>query len=163
MVNLIVSSNSSTHEDASFALRALSGVSDTFVSTCVETSRAFFRGRLSGMGKAMSGKCQETRVLVVKYAVVVEECGGREGYEGAVAWLGGGKHPRLRHVISSRSGSVPYWALTSPPILLDDSNFQGISLSPLTAVVDSLRIGAAFNPSRLLSSSIRASTSKSLF
>ena len=82
------------------------------------------------MGKAMSGKCQETRVLVVKYAVVVEECGGREGYEGAVAWLGGGKHPRLRHVISSRSGSVPYWALTSPPVLLNDSKGDLVRLSP---------------------------------
>lgn len=126
MVNLIVSSNSTTHEDASFALRALSGVSETFVSTCVETSRAFFRGRWSGMGKAMSGKCQEARVLVVKYAVVVEECGGRECYEGAVAWLGGGKHPRLRHVISSRSGSVLLWALTSPP---HAGRFQGRYLS----------------------------------
>ena len=42
------------------------------------------------MGKAMSGKCQETRVLVVKYVVVMEECGAREGDESTVAWLGGG-------------------------------------------------------------------------
>ena len=63
-VSLIVSSNSATHEDASFAFRAFSGVSETFVNTWVETSRAsFLRGRCVGMGKAMVNRCQWKTVL----------------------------------------------------------------------------------------------------